>query len=89
LINEAELICIYREACHRLDIPQITIKVNNRKILAGLAECCDAIAQMTAITVAIDKLDKIGWNGVQKELQQRGLENEQIDFIQKYLSLKK
>ncbi len=88
LINEAELIAIYREAFERLNIPGITVKINNRKILAGLATCCKGDDQLTNITVAIDKLDKIGWDGVQKELEERGLNITQIQFIEKYLSIK-
>src|SRR5690606_21874792 len=42
LINEAELLAIYRESFHRLNIPQISVRINNRKILAGLASCCGA-----------------------------------------------
>jgi histidyl-tRNA synthetase len=88
LINEAELLGIYRESFHRLAIPGITIKINSRKILAGLAECCGAPELLTDITVAIDKLDKIGLDGVEKELLQRGLSEEKIQFITGYLSVK-
>ncbi len=63
LINEAELLCIYRESFHRLQVPGITVKINSRKVLAGLAACCGAPELMTDITVAIDKLDKIGIEG--------------------------
>jgi histidyl-tRNA synthetase len=88
LLNEAELISIYRESFHRLKVPGITVKINSRKILAGLAECCGAPELLTDITVAIDKLDKIGIDGVHKELVQRGLSGEKIDFISGYLTIK-
>jgi histidyl-tRNA synthetase len=88
LLNEAELISIYRESFHRLKVPGITVKINSRKILAGLAECCGAPELLTDITVAIDKLDKIGIDGVHKELVQRGLSEEKIDFISGYLIIK-
>lgn len=88
LLNEAELISIYRESFHRLKVPGITVKINSRKVLAGLAECCGAPELLTDITVAIDKLDKIGLDGVHKELVQRGLSEEKIDFISRYLTIK-
>lgn len=88
LINEAELIGIYRESFHRLNMPGITVKINSRKILAGLAECCGAPELLTDITVAIDKLDKIGLDGVHKELVERGLSEEKIQFITGYLNVK-
>src|SRR5690606_33291112 len=64
LLHEAELICIYQQAFAQLQLPEITIKINNRKILTGLAECCEASERLMDITVAIDKLDKIGWEKV-------------------------
>ncbi len=87
LLNEAELIDIYQSVFQKLGIAEIRVKINNRKILAGLAACCNAEDMLTEITVAIDKMDKIGWEGVEGELQQRGLQPEQIAFIQKYLEL--
>lgn len=88
LINEAELLGIYRAAFHKLQVPGISVKINSRKVLAGLAECCNASELLTDITVAIDKLDKIGNDGVEKELTQRGLTESQIQFIFDYLSIK-
>ncbi|WP_118972066.1 histidine--tRNA ligase [Taibaiella koreensis] len=87
LVNEAELLGIYREAFHRLQVPGIQVKINSRKVLAGLAECCGAAGSLTDITVAIDKLDKIGLDGVQKELVQRGLDEEKIGYITRFLSI--
>lgn len=87
LINEAELLCIYQQAFHELNLPQVTVKINSRKILAGLAEVLGLSEQLTDITVAIDKLDKIAWEGVQKELISKGLQNDAIQFIQKYLEV--
>lgn len=85
LINEAELMAVYRESFQRLGIPAISLRINNRKVLAGLAECCDAPRSLTDITVAIDKLDKIGEEGVKTELENRGLGAAQMDFIIRYL----
>lgn len=88
LINEAELLCLYREAFHALQLPGITIHINSRKILAGLAECCGAPERLTDITVAIDKLDKIGLEGISNEMKLRGLNDTQILFIHEYLQVK-
>lgn len=87
LINEAELLGIYRTVFDQLGIPQITIKINSRKILAGLAAYINATDQLVDMTVAIDKLDKIGWEGVSKELQERGFTNDQIGIIQTYIEI--
>src|SRR5699024_3345099 len=64
------------------------LQVNNRKLLAGLAEVIGKPDQLTDITIAIDKLDKIGLEGVRKELQQRGLADAEITAIEKYLAVK-
>jgi histidyl-tRNA synthetase len=86
LINEVELASIYHTAFRQLGIP-ITIKVNNRKILAALAEVCGGADKMTDITVAIDKLDKIGLDKVKEELEQRGLDRQQLSTIEQYLDI--
>jgi len=86
LINEVELAGIYREAFHRLAVP-VEIRINNRKILAALAEVCGGAEKMTDITVAIDKLDKIGLDKVKEELAQRGLNPGQIAAIEQYLAI--
>jgi histidyl-tRNA synthetase len=86
LINEVELAGIYDKVFAQLDIP-VEIKLNNRKILAALAECCGGSEKMTDITVAVDKLDKIGIEKVQEELRQRGLNEQQVDIITQYLQI--
>jgi histidyl-tRNA synthetase len=86
LINEAELLYIYREAFYRLQIPQIIVRVNSRKVLTGIAQYCDAEEKLVDITTAIDKLDKIGIDGVTNELQQRGLTEEQVQNILRLIS---
>lgn len=87
LINEAELLCIYQSAFHQLRLPQVAIKVNSRKLLAGLAEICGTPDLMMEITIALDKLDKIGWDGVAKELEQRGISKEGTEQIEKIISI--
>lgn len=88
LINEAELLSIYREAFHQLKLPQVTIKINSRKILAGLSELCGAPEKMMDITIALDKLDKIGWDGVTKELLERGIDAAGISAIETIINVK-
>ena len=86
LLNEVELAAIYTTVFRKLDIP-VEIRVNNRKILAALAEVCGGADKMTDITVAIDKLDKIGLDKVKEELTQRGLDTPQVQAIEQYLEL--
>ncbi len=83
---EAELVQIYDEAFARLKVP-VTIKLNNRKVLFGMAEAAGIPDQFMAMTVAIDKLDKIGLGGVRTELVERGIPMEAIDIIQHILEV--
>jgi histidyl-tRNA synthetase len=80
LLNEAELVQIYDEVFDKLGVT-VTIKLNNRKLLAGLAEMAGVSDQLTHLTVAIDKLDKIGAEGVTKELITRGINPSVLDFL--------
>lgn len=86
LLNDAELAGIYLQVFSRLGI-NINIQINNRKILMGLAETIGATEKLTAITVAIDKLDKIGIEKVKTELADSGLTTDQIIAIENYLSI--
>ncbi|MFN3301180.1 MAG: histidine--tRNA ligase [Sediminibacterium sp.] len=86
LLNEVELTAIYATVFERLQLP-VEIRINSRKILAGLAELCGGQEIMVPITVAIDKLDKIGIEKVKEELSQRGINQDQILIIEKYLSI--
>ena len=81
LLNEAELLQMADEVFHRLGIA-VQIKVNNRKLLAGIAAYMGHPDLLTDITVAIDKLDKIGWDGVCRELAERGVSQEGIGRLQ-------
>ncbi len=87
LWNEVELTNIYATVFEKLGIA-VEIKINSRKILAALAEQCGGIDKLTGITIAIDKLDKIGLEKVKEELSQRGLDKDQISIIEKYLEIK-
>ena len=86
LLNEVELANIYATVFKQLKIP-VEIKINNRKILMALAELCGGANKMMDITVAIDKLDKVGLEKVKEELVQRGLNPEEISIIENYLSI--
>lgn len=88
LINEAELLYIYREAFYRLQIPQVVVRINSRKVLTGIAQYCGAEEKLVDITTAIDKLDKIGTEGVSKELQQRGLSEDQLSGILRLINIR-
>jgi histidyl-tRNA synthetase len=87
LINEVELVNIYNEVFTQLGLTGFELRINSRKILAALAEFCGGIDKMVDITIAIDKLDKIGIDKVKEELAQRGLNEEQIATIEKYLNI--
>lgn len=81
LLNEAEFILIYQEALGKLGLKDFTIKINNRKILSGIAELVGKPELIVDMTVAIDKLDKIGLEGVVKELIERGFTDADIETL--------
>ena len=87
LLNELELANIYHEVFTRLKMDGYELRINSRKILSALAEACGGAEKMTDISIAIDKLDKIGLDKVKEELSQRGLNAEQINRTEKYLSI--
>jgi len=87
LLNEAEFILIYQEALSNLGLKDFTIKINNRKILTGIAEVIGKPELIIDMTVAIDKLDKIGLEGVTKELIERGFTAEDIDKLKPVILL--
>ena len=85
LIGELELIQIVEEVYRRLGI-NVCLHINNRKILAGIAEVIGAPDKIVDITVAIDKLDKIGVDAVNDELKERGLTDEAVQALQPVLN---
>ncbi|MDB5117815.1 MAG: histidine--tRNA ligase [Mucilaginibacter sp.] len=87
LLNEAEFILIYDEALSSLGLKDFSIKINNRKILSGIAEVIGKIDNIIDLTVAIDKLDKIGFDGVIKELLEKGFTPEDIEKLQPVILL--
>ena len=86
LLNEVELANIYTTVFEKLKVA-VDIKINSRKILSALAELCGDTHKLTDITIAIDKLDKIGIEKVKEELLQRGLHENQVTIISQYLGI--
>ncbi|UKN01801.1 histidine--tRNA ligase [Paracrocinitomix mangrovi] len=87
LVYEIELVQIFDEVLSNLGIPDFSIKINNRKILSGIAGVCGEEENIIPITIAIDKLDKIGKDGVIKELEQRGISSNAIEKIDPLFAL--
>lgn len=86
LLNEVELMQIVDTVFSRFGV-RVQIKINNRKILSGIAEVIGAAEKIVDITVAIDKLDKISIDNVNQELREDGLSEEQIEKLQPIISL--
>ena len=86
LLNEVELMQIVDTVFTRFGV-RVQIKINNRKILTGIAEVIGAADKIVDITVAIDKLDKIGIDNVNAELAEKGLTDEQIEKLQPIIAL--
>ena len=81
LLYEVDFILLFDEILSNLRIPDFTVKLNNRKILSGIAEVSGEEKNIITITVAIDKLDKIGVDGVVKELEDKGISVEGLEKI--------
>jgi histidyl-tRNA synthetase len=86
LLNEVDLVALYVTAFEKLNLP-VEIKINNRQILLALAEICGGSEKLIDLTIAIDKLDKIGWEKVQVELSAKGFTTAQQATIQTYLNI--
>lgn len=87
LLNEAEFVLIYHEALRALGLSDFDIKINNRKILSGIAEVIGKPELIVDMTVAIDKLDKIGLEGVNKELLERGFTGNDLRVLEPIILL--
>lgn len=88
LLNEIELVQIFDAVLAKLNLPGFTIKINNRKVLTGIAEVSGEAERIVDITIAIDKLDKIGEDGVLEELKSKGISETAIDRIKPLFELK-
>jgi histidyl-tRNA synthetase len=84
---EIDFVLLFDEVLSELQIPDFTIKINNRKILSGIAEVTGEQDKLITMTVAIDKLDKIGKEGVENELREKGLSEKAIAQIQPLFGL--
>jgi len=89
LLNEAEFVLIYHEGLSNLGLRDFTIKINNRKILTGISEFLGKPELIVDMTIAIDKLDKIGVDGVTRELLERGFIEEDINRLSPLFSMEK
>ena len=87
LIYEVELIQLFDKCLTELALPSFTIQMNNRKILSGIAEVCGEKERIVDMTVAIDKLDKIGEKGVIDELLAKGFETQSIEKLKPLFAL--
>ena len=88
LLYEVELIQIFDEVLSNLQLPGFVIQINNRKILSGIAEVCGVADRIVDLTVAIDKLDKIGEQGVLDELAQKGFTESTLQQIKPLFDFK-
>ncbi len=86
ILHETELALIYSHVFSKLNVP-VSIHINNRKILTGLSALCGGEDRMMDITIAIDKLDKIGMEKVKDELIGKGLSMEQVNVVESFLSI--
>ena len=88
LWQEVEFVQLYDAVFTSLGLKGVTIKINNRKVLSGFAEVIGESDKLIDFTVALDKLDKIGEDGVKKEMQEKGISSEAIQKIQRVFDLK-
>ena len=87
LWQEVEFVQLYDAVFSKLDLKGVTIKMNNRKVLSGIAEVIGAEDKLIDFTVALDKLDKIGEEGVTKEMREKGITEEAINKLQPLFSV--
>tara|TARA_R100001369_G_scaffold92516_1_gene138062 strand:+ start:4711 stop:6081 length:1371 start_codon:yes stop_codon:yes gene_type:complete len=82
LWQEVEFVQLYDAVFNKLNLEGVTIKMNNRKVLSGIAEVIGAEDKLIDFTVALDKLDKIGEDGVKKEMREKGISEDAIEKLQ-------
>jgi histidyl-tRNA synthetase len=87
LLNDAEFAMIYDEAFRKLGLPDYELRINSRKILEALAMKCNAMDKLVKITTIIDKLDKSSWIKLKLELLDDGLNEEQLQIIEEFISI--
>lgn len=87
LVCEAEIVLMIRRVFEKLDLKNYSVKINNRKILTGISEAIGAAGKEGLLCVAIDKMDKIGWEKVKEELTQRGFGAESLEKLAPLVAL--
>ena len=87
-LQEIEFITLYDKVFHKLGLNEVRIKINHRKILSGIAQLIGAGDQLTDFTVALDKIDKIGMDGVLKEMREKGFSEETLERARPFFFLK-
>ena len=87
LLCDVEFALIYDEVFNRLGLKDYELRINSRKILSALSKACNAPDKLVDITIAIDKLDKIGLDKVKEELAEKSLTEDQISIIEQYISI--
>jgi histidyl-tRNA synthetase len=87
LWQEVEFVQLYDSVFTKLGVHGVTIKINNRKILSGIAQAIGAEDRLIDFTVALDKLDKIGEDGVKKEMREKGISEEALTRLQPLIEL--
>ena len=87
LWQEVEFVQLYDAVFSKLNLEGVTIKMNNRKVLSGIAEVIGESDKLIDFTVALDKLDKIGEDGVKKEMREKGISEEAIEKLQPLLQV--
>ena len=88
LWQEVELIQLYDDVFNQLNLEGVVIKLNNRKVLTGIAEVIGAEDKLIDFTIAFDKLDKIGEEGLKTEMLRKGITEEALEKLEPLLSLK-
>lgn len=88
LMNEVDLICIYHEVFNALGFDQYDLRINHRKLIEAIAEKIGASQHFKSLTIAVDKLDKIGFEGVAKELSGIGLSDAQLSELEMFMTSK-
>ena len=89
LLCEVELVQLYDEVFTRLNIPNVAISINNRKVLSGMVELMGATDLFDDVVIVLDKLDKIGIDKVKEEMETKGVKKESLSILDTFLGAKK
>lgn len=84
---DAECVAVVYDSLRALNFPEFTIRLNHRQVLRAIAEAAGAAERETSVLIAVDKLDKIGWDGVSNELTERGISTDTVSKLQELLAV--